>query len=367
MKSGDARDEMVITGYGMMCSVGWNAATACAAIRAGLSRPTPVDGFDLLDEVASEPAPVRGHAVTGYTDGFIPPGLWNRLAGGAWLDLREQLAAAAETDPGFWQQCGLVLVTPPLDQARFQLPEPIPVEAVRATTLRYLAGEHGWSVDPAHAVLVCGGHAAGIAALARARELLTQARITRVVLLAVDSQLDPLSVEWLAEQGRLKSPEQPAGLEPGEAATALLLETAAAARRREARPKAVVSAIAVGRETGDFLGAGRQHGVEQARLLEQVSAPQAPFAGDLIADLNGEDWRAYELGAALARLTGRWQPDYRMLTPLQSTGDTGTACGGVAACLAVHGFEREWNPRGATILVGASEDGEVAAACLTAG
>jgi 3-oxoacyl-[acyl-carrier-protein] synthase-1 len=170
----------------------------------------------------------------------------------------------------------------------------------------------------------------------------------------------------LAGQGRLKSPEQPAGLEPGEAAAALLLETPAAARQRQAPTKAVVRGIAVGREAGDFVAGGRQHGVEQARLLEQVSTQQAPFGGHLIADLNGEDWRAYELGTALARLSGRWQPDYRMLTPLQSTGDTGTACGGVAACLAVHGFEREWNARGATILVGASEDGEVAAACLTA-
>ena len=356
---------MVITASGMICSVGWDTATACAAIRAGLSRPVDIEGFELLDEITSEPSALLGHPISGYTDGFVPPGLWNRLAEGALLDLLET-ANPPTTDHAFWDECGLVLVTPMVDEERFQVVSSVPPDTIRGTILRYLKTELALSLDPSRTVLICGGHAAGIAAFGHAQELLGLRGVERVLLLALDSYLDPFSLEWLANSDRLRTPDCPVGLAPGEAGAALLLETAASAKRRNAFQQATVAAVATAREGGHFLSGGRQHGVEQARVLEQVVAGRAPFQGQIVSDLNGEEWRAYEIGCAMSRIPGLLHPQHQLLAPFESTGDTGTASTLVATCIAIRSFERHYNPQGQTVVLGASEDGEVAAALLTA-
>src|SRR3954469_2360875 len=114
-----APTDLVLTGLGMISSVGHDVVTACAAIRAGMARPAPLVGMGLLDLESGELVPVIGHPIRGATDGFYMVGRWVRLAQEAVEDLLRgaQLPPADARD--FWQGCHLILVTPTLQPERF--------------------------------------------------------------------------------------------------------------------------------------------------------------------------------------------------------------------------------------------------------
>jgi 3-oxoacyl-[acyl-carrier-protein] synthase-1 len=215
--------------------------------------------------------------------------------------------------------------------------------------------------------LVAGGNAAVAFALQQAMASLASGPIERAIILAADSYLDALSIEWLRDNRRLKTPENPVGLAPGEAAACILLESAAVARRRGARTEGVVRALAVGQEPRAFVKGEMSVGETLAQLLkscaEQTKQPP-PFTTHLIIDLNGEPWRAQELGAALPRVAQVWKPG-RLLCPATSLGDTGAASGAVGICYGIRSMVRG-AVAGPLLVVSSCVDGHVGVTCLDA-
>ena len=127
---------------------------------------------------------------------------------------------------------------------------------------------------------------------------------------------------------------------PGEAGAAVLLQRQGGGCR-------------IGAALDDTEGAappadGRQHGRALVRVLEstlKTSGAPMPFRGDIIVDLNGEAWRAYEFGAALAQVDRAVLGTHRTLLPVQSIGDIGAAtvlAGLVVACQGVRTALRQW-------------------------
>ena len=100
--------QMVLTGMGLVTSVGRSAPAACAAIRARLSRPRRCTHYRALGEETQEPLAVFGHPIRGYSEGFNGAGLWLRLAWGSVRDLlgSARLPGAGERD--FWRRTGLL-------------------------------------------------------------------------------------------------------------------------------------------------------------------------------------------------------------------------------------------------------------------
>jgi 3-oxoacyl-[acyl-carrier-protein] synthase-1 len=205
------------------------------------------------------------------------------------------------------------------------------------------------------------GHAGVIRAISEASVRLRSGQWHRCLIGGVDSLLDPRSLEWLRQAGRLKTPTKPDGLQPGEAGAFVLIERFDAARQRNADVLAVVAGASLAAEAGDEQRGTSSNGAAFAEAVTRVLAAEgASVRADawLISDHNGEHRRANELGSGLARISQGipWLGGKSRWFPAASFGDTGAASCAVAICMAVRSFERRY-AGGAAAIVVASSDG----------
>lgn len=358
---------ITVTARGMVTSVGFDAPSSCAAIRAGLARPHPLEYFQALDLETNELTQVVGHPVRGFTDGFNLVGRWLRLAYGAVDALADSVPPPG--DAAFWSRTGLLVVVPPVDTARFQNEdEKDPAAAIRDSFIAPLLRRLKAPLD-AKLVDVGGLGPAGLGTTLRlASDWLSRSVADRVLVVAVDSMLDPLTLQWLARTQRLKTEELAVGLMPGEAAVALLVEADAAARRRNARVWGRISSFATAKEPNAFAEGKQNSGRGLAQAVREVVLTFTPkgtaFIGDLYSDHNGESWRALEWGTAAHRLAGVAAPS-RMHLPATSLGDVGAASGPVAVCCALHDHWRRFSKAPTSLVVSSSDTGEVTAIAVT--
>jgi 3-oxoacyl-[acyl-carrier-protein] synthase-1 len=347
---------VAITGVGAVTAVGWTAAATAAALRAGISRPAPLrrTSFD-VDELGK--AEVAGYPIAGLTDGFEGVGLLSALAGHA---LRDLLRAAA-LDPGgrdLWGDAGLFLAV----SAYRDPEEPFVTEIVTEDLAGRVTSALGLAVPEANRRVYVQGHAGALAAAADAAAELTARRLSRVLVVAADSLLRSADLDALEADGRLKTTDQPAGVPPGEAAAALLLEAEPEARRRGGHVLAWLERVELEAEPGTRAAGdpstGRGLATAIRRCLEGGVRP-----GALWVDLNGETPRAAEWGMVLSRLAAAKLDLPGPHAVAASLGDTGAAAGAVALATAVHALARGW--AGGDCLVCSSDDaGEVGAALV---
>jgi len=358
---------LVITEFGMVTSVGHDAATSCAAIRAGITRAAPLPQAQVLDPDTQTMIPAAGHPVFALTEGASAVARWLTLARHAFLDLRGSDSLAATNDEQFWARTGLALVTPVLDDERFMFFAAVQPGAIQTSYVDPLVRSLAVGIDPSHVYLLSEGRTGAVRAIGSMESVLAKKQLDRLVILSADSGLDGHSLAWFMESERLKQADQPAGLMPGEAAAALLIETEDAARARGARCRARLSAAVTDSEPHGFVNGERQHGRATARVLGSAlrSAGAVAFSGDVITDLNGEAWRAYEFGAASVQVSRSLLNDPRIITPAMSIGDVGAASALVESIVAVRAFERGYATSTSTLVACMSASGRVGAMLLT--
>lgn len=192
-------------------------------------------------------------------------------------------------------------------------------------------------------------------------------RLRHAVVGGVDSLLDGSTLEWLDDTERLKAPGRPLGLQPGEAAAFLLVERADAARTAGRMPLARVVGTATGEEPAALLDACTPLGRGLASTVLGLPGRVLETAGWILSDHNGEAYRALEWGHALLRLGAR-APQIReapVTYPAIAFGDTGTASGAVACCLAIEAFARGWAPANGAVVLSTGEGRERGAIALT--
>lgn len=329
-----------ITSIGMLTSVGKDAVTACAAIRAGLSMPSEIPYLHTIDEDHANKA-VIGHPIRACTEGFVVVGRWLRLACGAVSDAVLQGSLPDGQDARFWGATGLIAVTACFDGERFgdDLSVELTGAAVRDAYMGRLQKLVGLPFDGSRLQLVGLGHA-GMAAAAKLAEKWIAEGLERVLVVAADSYLDPFSLEWLSSLGRLRSEDNPCGVSPGEAGACLLLESEASARRRGAEPLALIDGAGLVAEKEVDLPT--RAGPALATALGESLLPlgAASFCGDVISDQNGESWKAAAWAHARVKLSTRIGPEIKLRLPCTSIGDVGAASGAVGACLAARSFLR---------------------------
>ena len=182
------------------------------------------------------------------------------------------------------------------------------------------------------------GHAAAAAALVRAEQLITTGICRRVLVAAVDSLVDPMSLDWLAAEDRLRGPETPDGLAPGEAAVCWLLGPADPAGLTQV--------------TAGFGPATTARSANADARRWHAAAGDIPSGRDWV-DLNGEPRRNRTWGA-LAHLLHRQDA----VTASDGWGDLGAASALAAGSLAVAGGDRP------AALWSVSDDGAVGVIAL---
>ncbi len=342
-----------VTGLGAVTSVGLDAATTCASIRAGIARPSEVDGHQSVSLLDYALVPTTGHVVPGLARGFSNVGRWLQLAAPAIEDLCASASLPSpEVDRPFWSATIAYLLVPGLS-LRFII-DPFYSEAQLPGTLRDPLLRRVASVFAPQRVGVLPQGRPGLL------ELVCSIRwpipgVQRVVIVATDSLVDVPALRWLSENRRLKNDDNPVGLSPAEASVALMLEDPDGAQQRGARPHAILHAVATDVDPERRAGQG-PGGLGLARavgkVLEQTSLQHG--AAGHVADLNGEVWRAKELADARLRVgLDRWRDDHDMI-PATSTGDPGVAMPALQLAVACKALERGYAP-GSSLLVTSSD------------
>jgi 3-oxoacyl-[acyl-carrier-protein] synthase-1 len=122
-------------------------------------------------------------------------------------------------------------------------------------------------------------------------------------------------------------------------------------------PQARISRAALAFEEQNRVGGGTSQGHALTAVMK-AAAPAQGFSGVVYDDLNGEEWRARELGTALARV-GELYRAARFTHPASMLGDTGAASGAVAMCLAARSFVRGYATSKDVLILSSSEHGHV--------
>jgi 3-oxoacyl-[acyl-carrier-protein] synthase I len=357
----------IITGMGAVTSVGLDAVTTCAAIRAGLSRPEPLLEHAVLDREEQAPIGVTGHPVSLVTRGFVGVARWLQLAALALQDLARSANLPGPEDARLWADTVCYVVVPVLDVPRF-LDEPAceSIDTVIAGFVHPLRARVAPFFSLARAITWCRGRVGVLHAIQLAAEHVRHRECERIVVLAVDSLTDGSALAWLAEQGRLKHDDNPVGLMPGEGAVALMLEAPWSAQARGVAPLGHVAAVATSQEPKALMSGHRSQGEALARVVEAalLTAGRLPYAAEVITDLNGETWRAQEYGHARVRVPrSTWEGDAVEL-PATSVGDLGAAMTALQLVLACRSLHRGYATTDRVLLTTSDEYGHVGAAVL---
>ena len=222
----------------------------------------------------------------------------------------------------------------------------------------------GWKLPAANCSFYSSGQCGVAEATARAVAELNGGQVEWALVGAVDSMVEEGTLQWLIDTGRLKLEGMPAGLRPGEAAGFFVLE------RRERNRLATVAGVHQAVEEATLLSGRPPLGIGLAKCLGTAIAAKAVAARPIwvLADQNGEPYRAAEWGLALNRLLPKareWN-DVTVWYPSASFGDTGAASGMMAVCAAVQAFARGYAPSDNAFVVTSSDDKERATIRLRA-
>lgn len=345
--------QMVLSGLGLITSLGHSVEESCAAIRCGMARPHPLEGMTAWDLGAEQEVPLIGYPVTGLMDGFQGVGRWFRLGRHALRDLLRycQLDAA---DPPFWHPCGFIVCLPVLHPDRFAFPE----EEAQALPRRLLQAL-GLPIPQQNVSIIEAGAEGPLMALQHAREKLATGAWHRALILSIDSLVEASSLRWLKVSRRLKTPEHPTGLMAGEASACILVE---APRQAGERAEAWVDPCVIAPSPGQGLPA-IQWGQTLSRVIHEA-LPGAGRVGDILGNHNGEVRRAMAWGTARQSLPAEALLDgHRETWPATSLGDVGIASSLVAFCIAARSFSRSYS-RGDTSLIWSLSDDGAAGACI---
>ena len=352
---------LAVTGIGMVSPLGLDAATSCASARAGLSRAAPIEAFTLYSEEQWASVGVIGHAARLYTRGFEGFGKLVRLAAGALADL----LSSAPLQPAEWERTAFCLVvssryfeTEAAGLAEATLEDAVAArqfsETVSTSLMSRVCDLNKLADIPENRFLFAEDQTGFCHALIEAQQLIADGRFDRCLLGGVDALTEATTMAAAHRFHALKTEQQPAGFQPGEAAAFVLLESVASAESRGLPVLGRVDAAAAGVDSVGRCMAEPALGLGLAETIAACLAVLAERECDftwMLGDLNGDAFRANDWGYAVVRLMPAHPTigDCAMTLPAESFGELGAAAGPVALCMAVRAFARDYAPSPAVL------------------
>lgn len=342
-----------IVGIGASTPVGRTAWASAAAVRAGIC------GFSehpFMIDTAGEPM---------------------RIARASWLDVsvegrerylallipavEEALAPVRERLTSSQLKIGFILGLPS--------PRPGRPEALGQTLLDAIATRFQKLLTHKQTFEV--GHAAGYLAMNKAIELCERHTLDLCLVAAVDSYLDPETLEWLEANDQIHGagPQNNAwGFIPGEAAGVVLVARHDIMIRLKCEAFGAVLGMGIGQETKliktDSVCIGE--GLTQAfrAALSRLGADEQIH--NVFCDLNGETYRADEYGFTALRTKERFRAATEFVAPADCWGDVGAASAPLHTILGLICHRKRYGAGPLSMVWASSESGERGAAVIRA-
>lgn len=351
-------DAVVITGMGLVTSIGHHAPQTVTSIRAGITRFVEVPQYEPIvrDPAVYFSEPLIATPATYITDGLA--GI-ERLFALSVPALQEALTDAKLKDSDLKDTMLFV--------AGGQRPD-IKAGSRLATVFVPRLASRVSKVSFRRFVYFPNGTAGFLLALQQGMDLLKQGACTHCVIGGVDSWLDLETLSWLDNLRRLKSETNVDAFVPGEAAAFVVVELQSYALQRG------VEAYA---QCGEVIVAEEKHTIwaETVCTAEALSHCLKYVVNDLVkrgksqdailCDLNGESYRSTEWGYATTKVFRDNCPAPTiMIHPSDCLGDVGAAIGGILVSLVAFSMKLNYVDWNAALIWCSSDDGERAASSV---
>lgn len=330
-----------VSKVGMCSAVGLNAASSCAAIRVGIT------GFDdtafLFDGDFLQGAEVPLEKPWRGREKLL------RMAGLALRECTEHLP------PARLREIPLLLVVAEKDR-------PGRLSRLDDSLLRELMDRCGGPFHPDSQV-IANGRVGGVEAIDLASRLLARSRCGSCLIVGVDSFLNAATLGAYHARARLLTPRNSDGFIPGEAAAAVLLETAQS------------------RDLCDFAVRGWGFAREEAGIESELPLRGEGLATAIreslsrggtdyhsidyrICDANGEQYPFKEAALAMARTLRVRKEHFDLWHAADCIGEVGAATVPCALAIAWHAAEKRYAPGPGILLHVGNTDGQRAAVVL---
>ncbi len=351
MTNNETIPPVVITGIGMMTSVGHNAYQSCASIRADIVRIVDIDYF-LIENDWFEEVPITGCPIIGITDGYLGLGRWTKMASAAIQDLIMN-ANLSERD---LTQTGLFLALPPLERKGVdqRITDMLGLRIGQWNKIEGL--EQRTRVYP-------DGHAATAKATKATSDAIQELQANNIkyaIVGGVDSLVEPATLEFFHDKKRLKTEDNTDGFIPGEGAAFVMLEVKEQAMTREAEIMAILEAPHTAMESITIWSEDPSEGLGLSEAIRgtlgQLS-DKGMNTGLIICDLNGETYRAKEFANTVPRVLNEVKTAWQLWHPAESIGNTGAASFAISTCLGARALQRGYAGTENILIWGSSDDG----------
>lgn len=328
---------MYISATGMICPVGLNVASACAAMRAGIANFQELPYYPTGGELAV------GAMVPGLAADFENPERLVEL-------LSRALADCLQSEP----QTALVDI--PLLVGLAERGRPGGAAGLADSIISRVEALLGVRFHPGLSRVLPNGHTAGFEAIHVARDLFQKGDIGACLVCGVDSYINADAMLGLEQYWRLKTENNSDGVIPGEAAAAVLV------RRDAVSQKAVkitglgfaVEKVTVLSEE-PFVGLGLAEAARAALHEAGVAMQDIAFR---ISDVTGEQYGFKEQVLTVTRLIRIPVAEPPLWHCADSIGDTGAAAGVCQLVIADHAFTQGYAPGDRAMCFSSSIPGE---------
>lgn len=339
-----------IVALGATTAVGLTAATAAAAIRAGIGRiqlyPHMVDRHGEPMSVAPHPRLDPNDASSIRLEHLLASSLDQVLA------YLEPLVSAGSRIP---LVLGLPAARPGMTEADIQRGLLDPLARPRQGRSLSL---HLWAT-------VEGRGCAGLEALRQGFDLIRRRELRLCVVATADTLVARSTLQWLDDDARLLGKRNPWGMVPGEAGVAVLLVDPSHGRGLPGDDRGSLEACASAREPAPRGSGEVCVGLGLTAALEGAlgSCSSGEKVTDLYCDMDGDRYHADEFGFTCARLSPRFVDITSFVSPVEAIGVVGGATGLFGVVLAVRASARR-HARGPLAMVFSSSDSRERAAAL---
>ncbi len=334
--------ELVITAANCVTPVGLTAAQTAASVRAGICR------FRISNDYKDQNGnPVTVAKIQGIREGVIKT--IERMGDIAVTCLKELIDGYMSGSRRWTSDIHFFLGVPSGER-----PGPDYSGKTHGILQAVIAKRVGKPVTE----IIPHGNASFHYAIAEAARMIADKPDALCVIGCMDSCLDDATLDWLESNDRLMSSSHGRNhaLIASEAVSFMIVEDRENAQKTHRPVLAKIRSLGLAEEPNPR--ASDEEGISKG-LTDACHAALAPIKDQDIAailtDLNGEAGRAEEWGVAQIRCFGKKQGPWHLLNPgMRNYGDIGAASGGVLACVAVKGFERNWLP--SPVMIFCSDD-----------